>query len=124
LGSLFPRVTRACFYEPLVNRTYADMASHYGTAVIPARPYKPRDKAKVEVGVQVVQRWDSGAITQSALRVAEAAAGPQHGDFARADLASGCHINPDAVPVARVGRFRELTGTLRHDSRQTTPKVN
>jgi len=35
-------ITRACFYEPLVNRTYADMASHYGTAVIPARPYKPR----------------------------------------------------------------------------------
>ena len=50
-------ITRACFYEPLVNRTYADMASHYGTAVIPARPYKPRDKAKVEVGVQVVQHW-------------------------------------------------------------------
>ena len=50
-------ITRACFYEPLVNRTYADMASHYGTAVIPARPYKPKDKAKVEVGVQVVQRW-------------------------------------------------------------------
>jgi transposase len=50
-------ITRACFYEPLVNRTYADMASHYGTAVVPARPYKPRDKAKVEVGVQVVQRW-------------------------------------------------------------------
>ena len=50
-------ITRACFYEPLVNRTYADMATHYGTAVIPARPYKPRDKAKVEVGVQVVQRW-------------------------------------------------------------------
>jgi transposase len=40
-----------------VNRTYADMATHYGTAIIPARPYKPRDKAKVEVGVQVVQRW-------------------------------------------------------------------
>jgi transposase len=50
-------ITRACFYEPLVNRTYGDMARHYGTAVIPARPYKPRDKAKVEVGVQVVQRW-------------------------------------------------------------------
>jgi transposase len=40
-----------------VNRTYADMAAHYRTAIIPARPYKPRDKAKVEVGVQVVQRW-------------------------------------------------------------------
>ena len=33
------------------------MAAHYGTAIVPARPYKPRDKAKVEVGVQVVQRW-------------------------------------------------------------------
>jgi transposase len=50
-------VTRACFHEPAVNRTYAEMAAHYGTAVLPARPYKPRDKAKVEVGVQVVQRW-------------------------------------------------------------------
>ena len=50
-------ITRACFYEPQINRTYADMATHYGTAIIPARPYKPRDKAKVEVGVQVVQRW-------------------------------------------------------------------
>jgi transposase len=50
-------ITRACFYEPQVNRTYAGFAAHYGTAIIPARPYKPRDKAKVEVGVQVVQRW-------------------------------------------------------------------
>ena len=50
-------ITRACFFEPMVNRTYADMAAHYGTAIIPARPYKPRDKSKVEVGVQVVQRW-------------------------------------------------------------------
>ena len=50
-------VSKACFYEPAVNRTYAEMATHYGTAIIPARPYKPRDKAKVEVGVQVVQRW-------------------------------------------------------------------
>ena len=50
-------ITRACFYEPLVNRTYADMAAHYGAAVIPARPYKPRDKAKVEVGVQVVPAY-------------------------------------------------------------------
>jgi len=36
-------VTRACFYEPAVNRTYADMAAHYGTAVVPARPCKPRE---------------------------------------------------------------------------------
>lgn len=50
-------ITRACFHEPMVNRTYADLARHYGTAIVPARPYKPRDKAKVEVGVQVVERW-------------------------------------------------------------------
>ena len=50
-------VTRACFHDPAVNRTYGAMAAHYGTAIVPARPYKPRDKAKVEVGVQVVQRW-------------------------------------------------------------------
>ena len=50
-------ITKACFYEPMVNRTYADLARHYGTAIVPARPHKPRDKAKVEVGVQVVGRW-------------------------------------------------------------------
>ena len=50
-------ITKACFFEPLVNRTYGDLARHYGTAIIPARPRKARDKAKVEVGVQVVERW-------------------------------------------------------------------
>jgi len=50
-------ITKACFYEPAVNRTYADLAAHYDTAVVPARPYKPRDKAKVEVGVLLAERW-------------------------------------------------------------------
>ena len=50
-------VTTACRYEPGVNRTYQDMATHYGTAVLPTRVRRPRDKAKVEVAVQVVQRW-------------------------------------------------------------------
>jgi len=50
-------ITKACFYEPAVNRTYAEMAAHYDTAVVPARPYKTRDKAKVEVAVQVATRW-------------------------------------------------------------------
>ena len=43
--------------EPKLQRTYEDLGRHYGTAVIPARPRKPKDKAKVEVGVQVAQRW-------------------------------------------------------------------
>jgi transposase len=50
-------ISKACFYEPAVNRTYADMAAHYATAIVPARPGKPRDKAKVEVAVQVATRW-------------------------------------------------------------------
>jgi transposase len=50
-------VVKACRYEPGIQRTYAEMARHYGTAIVPARPYKARDKAKVEVAVQVAQRW-------------------------------------------------------------------
>jgi transposase len=50
-------VTRACFYEPTVQRSYEHMAEHYGTAILPAHKGKPKHKAKVEVGVQVVQRW-------------------------------------------------------------------
>jgi transposase len=50
-------ITKACFYEPAVNRAYAEMAAHYGTAIVPARPRKPRDTAKVEVAVQVATRW-------------------------------------------------------------------
>lgn len=55
-------VSRSCRYEPEVQRTYEDLASHYGTTVLPARARKPRDKAKVEVGVQVVQRWVLAAL--------------------------------------------------------------
>ena len=50
-------VTRAHRYEPEINQSYLDMASHFGTAIIPARPYRPRDKAKVEVSVLLVERW-------------------------------------------------------------------
>lgn len=50
-------VTRAHRYEPLVNETYAEMAAHYGTAILPARVRRPRDKAKVEAGVLLVERW-------------------------------------------------------------------
>ena len=50
-------VVKACLYDPEINRTYAGMAAHYDTAIVPTRPRKPRDKAKVEVGVQVVERW-------------------------------------------------------------------
>ena len=50
-------VTRACRYEPGVQRSYNEWSEHFGTTILPARPRKPRDKAKVEVAVQVAERW-------------------------------------------------------------------
>ncbi len=50
-------VSKAHRYEPDLNPTYADLASHYGVAVLPARVRKPRDKAKAEAGVLLVERW-------------------------------------------------------------------
>jgi transposase len=50
-------VTSPCRYEPDINPTYQDLAEHYGTTVIPARPRKPRDKAKAEAAVFMTERW-------------------------------------------------------------------
>lgn len=55
-------IKRSCRYDPELNPTYRDLAQHYGTCVIPARPRKPRDKAKVEVAVLLVQRWIIAAL--------------------------------------------------------------
>jgi transposase len=55
-------VTRPDYYDPEINRTYADLAEHYGVAVIPARVRRPRDKAKVETGVLVASRWILAAL--------------------------------------------------------------
>ena len=55
-------VRRPCRYEPDLNPTYQEMASHYGMAIIPARVKKPRDKAKVEAGVLLVERWILAAL--------------------------------------------------------------
>jgi transposase len=50
-------VTTPCAYEPGLHRTFAELGRHYDLAVVPARPGRPKDKAKVEVGVQIAQRW-------------------------------------------------------------------
>ena len=50
-------VSKACRYDPEVNPTYQELATHYGTAVLPTRQASPRDKAKVETGVLVAERW-------------------------------------------------------------------
>jgi transposase len=55
-------VSRACRYDPDLNPTYQEFAMHYAVGVVPARPYRARDKAKVEVGVQVAERWIIAAL--------------------------------------------------------------
>jgi len=50
-------VNRADKYDPDLNETYQDMAEYYGAVVLPARPYRPKDKPKVELSVKLVQRW-------------------------------------------------------------------
>jgi transposase len=55
-------VRKPCYYEPDLNPTYRDWGEHCEVAIIPARPYRAKDKAKVEAGVQVVQRWIVAAL--------------------------------------------------------------
>ena len=50
-------VSKACRYDPELNPSYHQLAEHYQVAVMPARPYKPKDKSKAEVAVQIVERW-------------------------------------------------------------------
>jgi transposase len=55
-------VDRACRYEPDLNRTYHELGVHYGVGILPARPYRPRDKAKVENAVLLAERWIIAAL--------------------------------------------------------------
>ncbi len=55
-------VNKASFYDPEINRSYAMMAAHYGVSILPARPYRPRDKAKVEAGVRFAQTYILGRL--------------------------------------------------------------
>ena len=48
-------ITHASFYDPVVNRSYQELARHYGTGVVPTRVRRPRDKASAEQGVQVIE---------------------------------------------------------------------
>jgi transposase len=58
----FPDITKTgvnkpCRYDPDIDPTYRSFAAHYGFGVLPARPYKPRDKAVIENAVQAARRW-------------------------------------------------------------------
>ncbi|MGH9390880.1 MAG: IS21 family transposase, partial [Vicinamibacteria bacterium] len=55
-------VKQTCRYDPVTNPTYRDLAAHYGACIVPARPRRPRDKAKVEAGVLIAERWIIAAL--------------------------------------------------------------
>ena len=81
----------------LHNRTYAEMAAHYDTAILPARPRRPRDKAKVEQAVLIVERWLLGRLRHRTFySLAEVNA-------AIADLMT--HLNEER-PIRRLGMTR------------------
>jgi transposase len=96
-------VTRAHRYEPDLNRTYAEMAAHYGCAVIPARSGKPRDKAKVESGVLQAERWILAALRhRTFFSLAEANA-------AVAERVAWLNARPfRKLPGSRLSMFTEL----------------
>ena len=101
--NLLSGVTKTCRYEPGINATYQEMATHYGTAVVPARVRKPRDKPKVEAGVQFVQRFIlSGLRHHTFFSLAEANAAIK----GRLELLNNRPFRK--LPGTRKSRFEEL----------------
>jgi transposase len=97
-------VVKACLYDSLVNRTYADMAAHYDTAILPARPRRPRDKAKVEQAVLIVERWPLGRLrhrTFYSLAEVKAAIG---------ELLKLLNVNSPAMDFSRCGFLKLGSG--------------
>lgn len=89
-------VTLAHTYEPEINRTYAELATHYGAVVIPARVAQPKDKPKAEVSVQIAQRWILAALRHRTF-------------FTLADLNAAIRERIDAIndrPMKAVGVSR------------------
>jgi transposase len=90
-------VIKACLYEPRVNRTYREMAAHYGTSILPTRPRRPRDKAKVEGCVGIVERWLIGRLRNRIFH-----------SLAEVNKAIGemlQHLNEER-PIRRIGKTR------------------
>jgi transposase len=90
-------------YEPRASATIEDLARHYGTAILPARPYRPQDKAKVEVGVQIVQRWILARLRDDKFPTLEAV------DGAIGDLLDDLNTRPfKRLPGSRGSAYAQL----------------
>lgn len=96
-------VAQACRYEPRVNDTVLDFCRHYGCSMLPARPYTPQDKAKVEVAVQVTERWIMARLRHVRLRDLA------HADAAIAQLLPMLNDRPmQRLGVSRAQLFAQL----------------
>lgn len=90
-------------YEPRANDTVQDFARHYGTSVLPARPYSPQDKAKVESAVQVVERWIMARLRHQQFATV------QDVNEAMAPLLERLNARPfQKLPGSRASTFAEL----------------
>ena len=114
-------VIKADRCDPGLNRTHAEMAAHYGTAILPARPRKLRDKAKVEVAVQVAQRW----IVVSKARLRLEARLRNHRFFSLAELNVAIRRLSDALNMRVMRGYgasrADLFATLDRPNLQTLP---
>jgi transposase len=105
-------ITKPSRYEPGINRTYQDLADHYDCIVLPTRIVKPRDKAKVEVAVQIVERFVLAKLRNTTF-------------FSLADLNTAiraCVAAINAKVMRRVGKSRvELLETLERPALKSLP---
>ena len=105
-------ITKPSRYEPGINRTYQDLADHYGCVVLPTRIVKPRDKAKVEVAVQIVERFVLAKLRNQTF-------------FSLAELNAAirdCVAAINAKVMRRVGKSRaELLETLERPALKPLP---
>jgi hypothetical protein len=100
---------KASRYEPQINPTYAELARHYEVVVIPARPRRPRDKAKVERGVLLAERWILAVLRRGGTTTESASS---EGAASRLPAMKAVPVRPWPPSVAALGNTREsATGT-------------
>ena len=99
-------VAKASFYDPEINRTYGALAAHYSVAILPARPYKPRDKAKVEAGVRFAQTYILGRLARADLLLARRMQRGHRAGHATHERTSDASSRPQPARAVRDDRTR------------------
>ncbi|WP_288142959.1 IS21 family transposase [Mesorhizobium sp.] len=105
-------VIKACLYDPQVNRSYAEITAHYGSSVLPARPRRPRDKAKVEAAVPQCRAQASGpAAPPCLLQLGRGQRCDRRADGRSERSPGAAPRRPDSAAIVRGGRPPGITCT-------------